>query len=282
MRIRVNHAIPNALTVKVKIGVRSAGAKSGIRVGSNNLERRCGGGIKAELVGKRQHIKDTEAGANGSLTVFARIPGKTNARFIVQGCGVVGDRTARPDRTASSCSRSAIEKRLNLLESSSGNRITVDGIPGDGVRIGRPRGRFVTQADVEREVWPETPVVLDVARKKALSQPNFKRAAGRKSVQLVRRVGQESRQRIAVHAAVRAQLLENVVLHTLKSKAEFDGVRPAGEKGVVVELDGIPCVIKFVESTKSECRGDSGNRDLGRADGTWGDRKSFIRGNSIA
>src|SRR6202008_4835545 len=102
MRIRINHAIPNTLAVEIKVGVRGSGAQRCILVSANDLKWRSGGSIEAEFVRKRENIEDAEAGANGRFAVFARIPGKTNARFIVQGCGIVGDRAARPDRAASS------------------------------------------------------------------------------------------------------------------------------------------------------------------------------------
>src|SRR5882757_3988459 len=115
MRIRINHAITNTLPVEIQIGVRGAGAQRGVLVGADDLKWRGRSGIEAELVRKRKHIEDAETGAHGGLAVFAWIPGKANARFIVQCCGVVGDRTAGSDRAASSGARSAIEKRLNLL-----------------------------------------------------------------------------------------------------------------------------------------------------------------------
>ncbi len=71
-------------------------------------------------------------------------------------------------------------------------------------------------------------------------------------------------------------------MHALESKAEFDGVRPAGEEGVVVKLDGIPGVVEFVEAAETKRCGDARNGNLGRADGARGNRKSQIRGNSIA
>src|SRR5258708_31378118 len=59
-------------------------------------------------------------------------------------------------------------------------------------------------------------------------------------------------------------------------------MRAVGVKGVVVELDAIPGVVAFVEAAETKRCGDARNGNLGRADGARGNRKSQIRGNSIA
>src|SRR5260370_30725296 len=93
MRIRIDHAIADGLAVKIEIGVRGAGAQRCSFVGADDFKWRGRSSIEAELVRKRKYIEDAETGANGSLGVFARIPGEANGSVIVQGCGVVGDPT---------------------------------------------------------------------------------------------------------------------------------------------------------------------------------------------
>src|SRR5258707_890003 len=59
-------------------------------------------------------------------------------------------------------------------------------------------------------------------------------------------------------------------------------MRAVSVKGVVIELDGIPGVVEFVEAAETERCGDARNGDLGRADGTRRNCQGLIRGNSIA
>src|ERR1700687_5738434 len=95
-------------------------------------------------------------------------------------------------------------------------------------------------------------------------------------------VGQKRFQRITIHSAVRAQLLQNVVLHTLEGETKLDGVSSAGEEGVVVKLQRVPGMIEFVEPAETEGGGDPRDGNLRRTDGARGNRESRIFGDRVA
>src|SRR5260221_9236624 len=98
----------------------------------------------------------------------------------------------------------------------------------------------------------------------------------------MRRVGQESAERIVIHAAVGAQLFQNVVLHAFESEAEFDGVGPVRIKGVIVKLDGIKGMLELVEATQTESSSDAGDRDLRGTNGARGNRQGCVCGDGVA
>src|SRR5260370_16860317 len=79
-----------------------------------------------------------------------------------------------------------------------------------------------------------------------------------------------------------AYVREHVVVHAIESEDVFDGMRAVSVKGFVIELDGIPGVVEFVEAAETKRCGDARNGDLGRADGTRRNCEGLIRGNSIA
>src|SRR5580704_7961590 len=128
VRVGIDHSIANALPIEIEIGVGRTGSQSGRFVGSNDLKWRRSGSVQAELVRKRQHVKDPESRANSGFAVFEGIPGKADTWFKVFCRGIVGNRAASAHRTTKSCARGAVRKGLNLLKTSGGNGITVDSV----------------------------------------------------------------------------------------------------------------------------------------------------------
>src|ERR1019366_9706347 len=73
---------------------------------------------------------------------------------------------------------------------------------------------------------------------------------------------ERGRRGIAVHSAVRTQLLQNVVPHTFKSKAQFDLVSSSSDESIVAHLEGGPGVREAVEPAQSNCGGKTRHPDL--------------------
>src|SRR6266404_6867107 len=89
VRIWVDHAIANSLAIEIEVGVRRACPKLGRGIRPNNLKGGSSGGVQAELIRKREHIENAKSSADGSLTIFPRVPRDTDARFEVLCRGII-------------------------------------------------------------------------------------------------------------------------------------------------------------------------------------------------
>src|ERR1700736_3175477 len=135
---------------------------------------------------------------DGSLYRSEGIPCEAEAWLEVLSGGVRGDGTIGSDRTACGRAGGAVGESGDLLESTCGDRVAIDGISSDGVCVLGTSGRFVAQAEVQREALGDVPVVLEVCCEEALAEGYLGRAAGSERVELVGCVGEELSQRAVV------------------------------------------------------------------------------------
>src|SRR5258708_4518408 len=107
------------------------------------------------------------------------------------------------------------------------------------------------------------------------------RSTRSQGIQLVGAVSQKFGQSVAVHSAVRAQLLQNVVIHAFKSKAQFDLVRSPGHKGIVPRLIRSPGVIEPVEAPQSNGSSYAADSDFWGCFRARSDGESWVGCDSI-
>ena len=157
-----------------------------------------------------------------------------------------------------------------MSESGCRNGVSVDGIGGDGVGIGGAGSGFITQSEVQREIFSDMPVVLEVCGEEVLAECDLMGTSGRERVELVGRIGEELGQGIGVEASVRAELFEDIVVHVLKGSSDFHGVVAFGDECVIVELDRLPVVVELVEPAESVGSGEARDWELRRCDGAGG------------
>src|ERR1700730_4520341 len=187
-----------------------------------------------------------------------RIPREPDARFEVFRSWIAQERTADSDRTASCWALRAVRQADDLLESCGRHAVA-----RSRYRVARNligvRGlccHFIPQTQIHRERLSSAPVILDVSRKVTLPETHFMRTARSQSVELIRSIAEKSSQAwISVHPAIGAQLLQHVVLHVFVSETDLERVRASSYEGVIVNLDGIPCVGEAVESSQTVCGG---------------------------
>src|SRR6266850_6092553 len=106
------------------------------------------------------------------------------------------------------------------------------------------RGHFIPQSHVQGEVVAHVPVILDISAQQSLPQIPRVNSVRESSFQGVGPIGKEVRQRSETHYSLGVIKLKEVVTHILPGKAEFQSVSAAGQKGVIVELVGIPIVVR--------------------------------------
>ncbi len=169
-----------------------------------------------EYPGKRQLIKDSNAGADGSFAIAKWVPGETNPRLEVA-------------------------KRLVLAPEGLNRHLGGGGETGqDSERVmglSRHRRRLIAQAKIQCEVRAQTPIILNVDSKQRLSHINW--SSGRLIVQVnaAGLVDQKARERWEIKLSIwRNPARELIVLHMLEGKPEFQRVVAASKEGIVIEL----------------------------------------------
>src|ERR1700730_6141876 len=215
---------------------------------------------------------------DGSLSASEGIPCKAEAWLEVLGGGVRGDGTIGSDRTACGRAGGAVGESTDLLESPSGDRVAVHSISSNRICVLGTSRRFVPQTEVQRQALGDVPVVLEVCCEEAFAEGDLGRAAGRERVELVGCVGEELGQRaVVVETTVGAELLEYVIVHALERSSNLHGVIPFGNECIVIQLDGGPVMVEFVEPTQTIGSGQAGDGKLRRRNGTGRDRELCIR-----
>src|SRR4030081_154762 len=114
-----------------------------------------------------------------------RVPFDADARFEVLGGWICQNRTVDAHRSASCGTLRAIRQADDLLEAGRSYRVTGNGISGNPVGIRRARGHFVSQAEVDSDVGPQSPIILQVACEQTLAEADLMRSSRRQGVQLV-------------------------------------------------------------------------------------------------
>ena len=187
-----------------------------------------------------------------------RIPRKPDARFEVFRRWIAQERTTDSDRSACCRALRAVRQADDLLESCGRHAVARSGyrVARNLIGVRGPCCHLIPQTQVHRERLSSAPVILDVSRKETLPETHFMRTARSQSVKLIRSIAEKSSQgSISVHPAIGAQLLQHVVLHVFVSEADLERVRASSHEGIIVNLDGIPCVGEAVKSSQTVCGG---------------------------
>src|SRR5713101_7366100 len=175
-------SVPDAVRVKTHVGVDAA-SETRIGIKTYNLIRSRCRRVEAELVGQGQHVKHRKSPTHGCFTTAKGIPGETNARLEVLGGGITCNKTAdvnwaaRAGEAGRNARSSTIYERGDLLDS-------VVRIFGEGCEL-------VTQTQVQREIGPRPPIVLDISGHQTLADRDLIRSSWSQRVEPVRDIVQQ-------------------------------------------------------------------------------------------
>ena len=112
------------------------------------------------------------------------------------------------------------------------------------VNFGRQCGHLVAQAEVQRQVGPEFPIVLHIAPDKGYPiSIGFSDSRTSDGVQSEGYIGKEVLQRVENKASVRPLNGKFITLQALDEAPELYGVESTGEERVVIILEGIHYVV---------------------------------------
>ena len=118
------------------------------------------------------------------------------------------------------------------------------------MRFARNGDHFVAHSKIQSQVWPPPPVVLYVRPDQGLSNIPWSRSdqCRRKILRIIRKkIGQ--RAKIPITGGIAISL--DVVQHSLKATAKFDGVNSVRQKRVVIALKRIPIMEIMIDGTES-------------------------------
>src|ERR1700675_2881928 len=168
MRILVDVTISDGIRSKTDVRI-DAISQCRVVIKSNDLKRSRSRGVHAEFGRLRQHIKYREAATHGRFPVLERIPRESDSRLEVFSGRVISDKGGDMLRTAWTA-EAGRNSRCGAVHEGGDFLNPVVGISGQ-------RCEFIAQADVKCQVRPETPIILNIARKQTLPDSHLIRSA---------------------------------------------------------------------------------------------------------
>src|SRR5205085_6796941 len=121
------------------------------------------------------------------------------------------------------------------------------------VRFARNGHHFITHSKIQGDVWPPPPIVLYVCPDQGLSNIPWSRSDQCRS-KVLRLIGEKIGKRAKVPITGCIPKCLDVVQHSLKATAKFDGVNSVRQKRIVIALKRIPIMEIMIDGTESSSK----------------------------
>src|SRR5258708_5206410 len=236
------------------------GARRQIRSASQTVKRRGEEFIELDDVRQRQYVEDPEATAQSGLAIGEGVPGNSYTRFKVPGCGVAKQRITQVGR--------------GIRELPENGQFFVN-----FCRYGR---HFIPQAQINGDVLPPMPIVLEICPDDRLAKAPLGDGAGYSRGQEKGLICQKVGKRVEGKNTIGIGSRQDVVPDSLHPTPEFEGVTAPRKRNVVVGLNGGPVemVAPYRSQTTHKSR-QARNDDTGRVAARHGSERR-VRGERVS
>src|SRR5713226_1149026 len=236
------------------------GARWQIR-GASQTVKGCGEEfIELDDIGQRQHVEDSEAPAQSGLPIAEWVPGDSNTGLKVASCGVGKQRITQVRRSIRELPENS-QFSLNFC---------------------RYVRHFIPQAQINGDVRPPMPIVLEIRPHDRLAKAPLGDRAGYSCGQEKGMICQKVRERVEGKNTIGIGSCQDVVPDSFHPAPEFQGVTTPSKRNVVVGLNRGPMeMIASYSSQTAHKSSQARNHDTGSVAARHGSERR-VRGERVS